>query len=64
MCYLDVLFFPPRRGGASHEQMCDFGIVEMRHSGLPQNHHDLYPLLWWKDMHIISIISIVITCGE
>ena len=49
----DVLFFPPRRGGARHEQTCDFGIMGMWYSRVPQNHHDLHPLLGWKDMHIL-----------
>ena len=48
-----VFFFPPRRGGASHVQMGDFGIMEMWYSRVPQNHHDLQPLLGWKDMHIL-----------
>ena len=54
------LFFPPRRGGASHEQMCDFGIMGMWYSRVPQNHHDLHPLLGWKDMHIHPSMCIYI----
>ena len=49
----DVLFVPPRRGGASHEQMCDLGIMGMWHSRVPQNHHDLHHLLGWKYVHIL-----------
>ena len=37
-------FCSPRRGGASHEQICDFGIMGMWYSRVPQNHHDLQPL--------------------
>ena len=49
----DVLLFPPRRGGASHEQVWDFGILGMWYSRVPQNHHDLHPLLGWKDLHVL-----------
>ena len=35
----------PRRGGASHEQLCDFGIMGMWYSRVPQNHHNLHPFL-------------------
>ena len=53
----DVVFFPPRRNGASQEQMCDFEMVGMWDSRVPQDHHDLHSLLGWKDMHFLSLIK-------
>ena len=44
----------PRRGGASHEQICDFGIMGMWHLRVPKNHHDLHPLPGWTHMHILG----------
>ena len=47
----DVFLFPPRRGGASHEQMCDLGIIHgnVVLTSTQQKKHDLHPLLGWKD---------------
>ena len=38
--------------------MCDFGIMGMWHSRVPHNHHDLHPLLGWKDTHILYVVPI------
>ena len=36
----------PSMVGASHEQICDFGIMGLWHSRVPQDHHDLHPPSW------------------
>ena len=50
MCISHI--FCPGGVGASHEQMCGFGIVERWYWRVPQQtHHDLHPLLGWKGNH-------------
>ena len=43
-----------RRGGASHEQICDSGLLGMWYSRVPRNHHDLHHLPGWRYMYVLE----------
>ena len=48
----EVCLCPARRSGASHERICDFGIMGVWYSRVPRNRHDLHPLPGWTHTHI------------